>query len=44
MIKRILILVLAITTMLLLLTMGCDEADGDEEPIKSLRLDYDEKR
>ena len=44
MIKRILILVLAITTMLLLLTMGCDEADGDEEPIKSLRLDYDEKK
>ena len=43
MIKRILILVLAITTMLLLLTMGCDEADGvNTSTKKSVMLEFDE--
>ncbi len=44
MIKRILILVIAITTVLLLLTMGCDEADGDlvKISIKEHQIEFDE--
>ena len=44
MIKRILILVIATTTVLLLLTMGCDEADGDlvKISIKEHQIEFDE--
>ena len=43
MIKRILILVIATTTVLLLLTMGCDEADGvNTSTKKSVLLEFDE--